>query len=140
MRTRKMKKLMFGCVALVCATILTGCGNSHEKMVKELYAAVQSGDAKKAEKTAMEHFAPGLDDMLKYNKDTKKVFRSISESKESVKTETIKTFEEDGGKASVISAKCDGTTLYFVVGGEKGKDDKILFITTDKSAAMKGVN
>jgi len=130
-----MRRIMLSSLAIVCAMLLSGCGNPHEKMVKGLYAAVQSGDQKKA----MENFAPGLDDMLKYNKNTKKVFRTVSESKEPVKTEIIKTLSENGGKMSIISAKCDGTTLYFVVGGEKGKDDKILFISTDKSAVMKGV-
>ena len=133
------KPIMLG-VALACATLVTGCGNPHEKMVKEMYAVVQSGDRDKADKFCEQNFAPGLEDLLKYNRDTKKVFGAISESKEAVKTEILKTLAEDGGKASIMSAKCDGTTLYFVVGAEKGKDDKIMFITTDKSAALKGGN
>lgn len=133
-----MKKLMTMGLVLACAGFICGCGNPHEKMVKEMYAVVQSGDRDKADKFCEQNFAPGLDDILKYNKDTKKVFRAISESKEAVKTEVLKTHDEDGGKVSIISAKCDGTTLYFVVGAEKGKDDKILFVTADKNAAMKG--
>ena len=130
-----MKKLMFVCVALFCVTVLTGCGKSHEKVVKELYFAVGSGDDDYMRKFAEANFAPGLDDALKYNKDTKMVFKKISESEGFAKTETLKTFKKDGSKFSVISARCDGTTLFFVVGGT---DDKIVLITTDKDEAMNG--
>lgn len=130
-----MKKLMLVCVALVCATVLTGCGKSHEKVVKELYFAVGSGDDDYMRKFVEANFAPGLDDALKYNKDTKRVFKKISESEGFAKTETLKTFKNDGDKFSVISARCEGTTLYFVVGG---KDDKIVLITVDRNEAMSG--
>ena len=54
-----MKKLMFVYIALFCATVLTGCGKSHEKVVKEMYFAVGSGDDEM--KTFAEaNFAPGL--------------------------------------------------------------------------------
>ena len=131
-----MKKLMLlVCVALFCAMALTGCGKSHEKVVKEMYLAVGSGDNDEMRKFAEANFAPGLDEALKDNKGTRKVFKKISESEGFAKTEVLKTFKKDGSKFSIISARCDGTTLYFVVGG---KDDKIVLITTDKDEAMNG--
>jgi len=130
-----MKKLMFVCIALFCVTVLTGCGKSHEKVVKEMYFAVGSGDNDEMRKFAEANFAPGLADALKYNKDTKKVFKRISESEGFAKTEVLKAFKKDGSTFSVISARCDGTTLFFVVGGT---DDKIVLITTDKDEAMNG--
>ncbi len=123
------------CVALVCATVLTGCGNPHEKVVKEMYLAVSSGDNDEMKKFAEANFAPGLEDVLKYNKDTKKVFQKLSESEGFAKTEVLKTFKKDGYKFSVISARCEGTTLYCVVGG---KDDRIVFVTADRNEAMSG--
>ena len=57
------KPIMLG-VALACATLVTGCGNPHEKIVKEMYAVVQSGDRDKADKFCEQNFAPGLGDML----------------------------------------------------------------------------
>ena len=129
-----MKKLMLLVyVALFCAMALTGCGKSHEKVVKEMYLAVGSGDNDEMRKFAEANFAPGLDEALKDNKGTKKVFKKISESEGFAKTEVLKTFKKDGSKFSVISARCDGTTLFFVVGGT---DDKIVLITTDKDEAM----
>ena len=128
-----MKKLMMVCVALVCATVLTGCGNPHEKVVKEMYLAVSSGDNDEMKKFAEANFAPGLEDVLKYNKDTNKVFQKLSESEGFAKTEVLKTFKKDGYKFSVISARCEGTTLYCVVGG---KDGKIVLITTKRDEAM----
>ena len=47
-----MRKLMLSSLAIVCAMLLSGCGNSHEKMVKEMYAAGQSGDREKMNKFA----------------------------------------------------------------------------------------
>ena len=59
-----MKKLMMVCVALVCATILTGCGKSHhEEVVKWMYMSED------LEEFAEKYFAPGLSEALKYNKD-----------------------------------------------------------------------
>ena len=153
-----MKKIMTLSVALVCATIFVGCGKSsdkesgsgqssgssdtaqenvHEKLIKDCYAVIQSGDDEKAKKFGKEKFDPNF---LKraYDEKAEKVFKTVSGSKEIVKTRVLKTFEENGGKASVIEATCAGTTLYFVVGAEKGKDVKILGYTVDKDEAMGG--
>ena len=156
-----MKKFVMLSAALVCATIFVGCGkssdkgsgsgqssgsgdtvqeNAHEKLIKDCYAVIQSGDGEKAKKFGKEKFDPNF---LKRAYDEKaekaeKVIKTVSGSKEIVKTRVLKTFEENGGKASVVEATCAGTTLYFVVGAEKGKDVKILGYTVDKDEAMGG--
>jgi len=159
-----MKVRMMAGFALVCVAVLAGCGksesssggdagNSHERgdsgrgrerMVRELYAVVQSGDREEEKKFAEDNFAPGFGEKLRFQKydgakEVKKAFGKISKCKEVVETQIMKTkAEPGGGEVSVIEAKCDDTTLYFVVGCEKGDADKIMFITTDRNEAMNG--
>ena len=131
------KRMLLSCVALGCAMFMSGCGgNQNEKIVKELYALLQSGSHEKCEAFLQKNSMPGLEDQLKCNRATKRVFGTVSQSKEPVTTTILKTLDEGGGKADIIAAKCDGTTLYFVIGGEKGKDAKILHVTTDESMAL----
>jgi len=160
----KMKVRMVIGLVLACVVMLTGCGksesgsggdsgNSHEridsgrgreKMVQKLYAVIQSGDRDAERKFAEDNFAPGFGEKLRYKeyagaKDVKKTFGKIAKSKETVETKVMKTkTESGGGEVSIIEAKCDDTTLYFVVGCEKGEADKIMFITADRNVAMRG--
>ena len=160
----KMKVRMVIGLVLACVVMLTGCGksesgsggdsgNSHEridsgrgreKMVQKLYAVIQSGDRDAERRFAEDNLAPGFGEKLRYKeyagaKDVKKTFGKIAKSKETVETKVMKTkTESGGGEVSIIEAKCDDTTLYFVVGCEKGDADKIMFITTDRNEAMNG--
>ena len=139
-RNKYMNKLMMTCVALGCALFVAGCGNlhdSHEKMVKDLYVLIQSGNIDKAEAFSEKNFVDGLGEKLRYNRETKKVFGAIIGSKEPVKTEILGTKESDAGTLSLIAAKCYGTTLYFAVGTEKGRDTKIIWISTNKEDAAR---
>lgn len=133
-----MRILIMVGVALVCATVITGCGGGgqHEKIVRELYVALQSGDFGKIDKFAKENFQEGLDDILKENRRLKKNIRAISESNAAVKTKTIKELEDDLAKGAIVEAECDGITLYFMIVNEKGKSDKIAFITDDLSSLI----
>ena len=131
-KERSMKKLLMLGVALACAALVTGCGNPHEKMVRKLYAAIQSGDRERLDQFAEKNFAPGLSDQLKWDKsmkDVKRAFGKVAGSKNPVTVEAVKSVEREGFKGSVVVAKCDGSTLYFVVGAEKGNDDRIRLIT-----------
>ena len=132
-----MRKLIMVAVVLACATVITGCGNPHEKMVNDMYSSLQSGDRDKADKFFKENVDSKLADGLRHNRKTKKVFVALMESKEKepVKTEILNAMNGDAASVSLISGKCDGTTLYFAVGAKRGTDNKILLITTEKEEA-----
>ena len=128
---KKMKKLMMIGVAFVCATVITGCGNPREKMVRELYNVLQSGDTSKMDNFAKENFDGALAEMLRHDRSMKRKFAAISDSKSTVKVRTVTERSDEGGKGALVAAECNGITLYFVVGSEKGKTDKITFVTDD---------
>ena len=147
--------------ALVCATILVGCGDKkesgggsseteaatpqakHEKLVKDLCSIVKT---EKADKFWKENVAQQFQDLCKKRSEKinsseyKKALGAMAKSKESVTTKVIKTFEEKGTvMASAIEATCGDTTLYFVVGkAGKDKPDQILGITSSKEKALAG--
>ncbi len=141
-----MKKLKIIAVALACATILAGCGggNPHEKMVTDFLQILQSNDHKKIDEFAATNFDPSLKEMLEnripeYNefmgfsaKSLKKKFSAISSSKAPIKTRGLKMIEDPEGKCSVVEGVCNGVTLYFFVGGEAGKENRILLILDDE--------
>ena len=146
-----MKKMMNLVAALVCATILVGCGDKkssegassekeassqttspqakHEEIVKGLCSVVQSGKTREeADKFWNENVDSSFQELVKRRKEKenskayKKALGAMAKSKESVKTKVVKTFEEKGVvMASAIEATCADATLYFVV-GKAGKD------------------
>ena len=151
--------------ALVCATILVGCGDKkesgggsseteatppqakHEKLVKDVCSIVKTEkDRKVAEKFWKENVAQQFQDLCEKRSEIinsseyKKAFKAMAKSKESVTTKVIKTFEEKGiVMASAIEATCGDATLYFVVGkAGKDKPDQILGITSSKEKALAG--
>ena len=134
-------------MALSCAVMLVGCGGSqskHEKIVKEVYSIIQTGNNQAADKFWKENVSQQFQDVCsrrpeKINSsEFKKAFGIIAKSKDKVALKVIKSFEKDGiVMASAIEAQCAGTTLYFVVGKEdKDRPDQILGITSDKDMAM----
>ena len=158
-----MKKMMNLVAALVCATILVGCGDkktseggsaekevtpqsTHEKLVKDLFSAAKSGKHEESDKFWNENVDSHFQEQVKRqsakesSKTYKKALGAMVKSKEAVTTKVIKTFDDNGTvMASAIEATCAGTTLYFVV-GKSGKDkpDKILGITSNKEEALSG--
>ena len=146
-----MKKMMNLVAALVCATILVGCGDKksseggsseketssqaaspqakHEEIVKGLFSVGKSGKTREElDKFWNEKVDSSFQELVKRRKEKenssayKKALGAMIKSKESVKTKVIKTFEENGtAMASAIEATCADTTLYFVV-GKTGKD------------------
>lgn len=148
-----MKTLKMVAVALACATILTGCGggSQHEKIVKDFLQILQSSnDHKKIDEFAATNFDPSLKELLENPelavafesmgfsaKNLKKKFSAIKASKAPIKTRGLKVIEDADGKGSVVEAVCNGVTLYFLVGGESGKGDRILFIFDNEDAMEK---
>ena len=132
-----MRKLIMVAVVLACATVITGCGNPHEKMVNDMYSTLQSGDRDKADKFFKEHLDSDLAEELRHNRKTKKVFGALLESKEKepVKTEILNAMKVGAATVSLISAAWDDTMLYFAVGAKRGSGNKILLITTEKEEA-----
>lgn len=128
-----MKKLLIGVAVMAVAMIITGCGSKQESVVKELYSVIQAADRDAADKFAEAHFAATLEKSLNSSEgrnlfgNVKKEFGKIHEAKESPTLKVLKEAEENGVKCVAIEAQCAGTTLYFVVAGEK-----ITMITTKR--------
>jgi hypothetical protein len=122
-----MKKLIIPCIVLLCAIILSGCGNPHTNIVKDFYTALRSGDFGAAEKC----LAPGVNELLRNNRAVKKVFASVRLSK-TEKIEVVKRDKKDGGKISVIKVTVDNdnATLFFVIAEIDGVS-KITYISED---------
>ena len=127
----KMKKLFMSIAMAITALVITGCGRKHESLVKEFYSVLQSKDKTVAEQFAKAHLGEGVEDMLNSREgrellgNVKKEFGKIAESKDSPKLKIVKEYSEGDDKSALIEAQCAGTTLYFVVLGEK-----ITLITT----------
>ena len=120
-----MKKLIMTLAMALSAVVITGCESKQEALVKELYSAVQSADFEVADKFAKEHFEKGVENLLNSREgrevvgNVKAEFGKIHDSKEAPQIKVLKEGEHEGTKFSAIEAKCAGTTLYYVVAGEK---------------------
>ena len=124
-----MKKLIMCCIALTCAAILSECGNPHADIVKEFLTTVQSGDHEKIAKFTKQYFTIGLEEQLRYNKETKKFFKEISIAKKPVETKVVNERKGDGARQTVIRAESNGKFLYIVVLESKALGCKITAVT-----------
>ena len=135
-----MKKLMIIGAAL-CCVMLTGCASKEEKLVEGFYKQLQAGDNDKLDEWAKKNVNKEFFDYAgKSDRKAKKIFAALKGSSTSVKTTVIKELKDGKNTAKVISAECEGTTLYFVVGEIDGKGTQIIGWSTDKARAMQGGN
>ena len=129
-----MKKLIMCCIALTCAAILSGCGNPSVEVVEDFYAALRTDDREKSNEMVQKVVHPYCLEDLKRDRNLKKIFREIADSKEEVIAEVVKEEELQGGrKKSIVRATYNSKTLYFAVCTEED-GRKIVTITEDRFA------
>lgn len=147
-----MKKLIMCCIVLTCAAILSGCGNSSVEAesrspskeavsgnscieaVEDFYAALRTDDREKSNEMFQKVVHPYCLEDLKRDRNLRKIFREIADSKEEVIAEVVKEEELQGGrKKSIVRATCNSKTLYFAVCTEED-GRKIVTITDDRFA------
>ena len=134
-----MKKLMMIGVVLACATLISGCGNSHEKVVNDFYRFL-SVDGETLHEVSSTVVTDGF---FERNEKMRMRFAEFAGRRLIVKTEIIDTFKNSDVNASVIRVtyqRKDGSygrfPDFFVVGSVKGGKDKIMFITREESEAL----
>lgn len=120
-----MRKLIMVVVALVCATVITGCGKSpHEKIVNDFCSVWQSRNANAISEFVKENFIRGeldggrLDGSLEGR--AKEYLERMAESQESIKTKVYRNVSNDKMNVSDITVGVKGKgLLVFRVSGRK---------------------
>lgn len=134
-----MKKLVMLVIAAASAVVLTGCGNSSEKLVKSYIEVLRSDDDTKMEQFCKDHGAEGKievdikDDLLDQMKSPRHKIVTARKMSAYVK--------EASGTVTFVSATItgntlyDGATVYFATVKSEGKNEKIAGASSDERQA-----
>lgn len=134
-----MKKIIAGCLFLISALVLTGCGNPHKDIVAEICAAVRDDNRERSDELAKKFIDfKSVEKGVSRERDRvwKHFFEAIAKGKKQEKISVVKTFKKDGDKVTIIKATIDEgrvPTLFFAVKGNGKEKSKIVSMASDES-------
>ncbi len=134
-----MKKLIAGCLFLMSALVLTGCGNPHKDIVTEICAAVRDDNRERSDELFKKFVdIKSVEKGVSKERDRvwKRFFGTIKEGKKQEKISVVKTLKKDDDKVTIIKATIDEgdtPTLFFAVKGNGKEKSKIVSMATNES-------
>lgn len=127
-----MKRFMMMIAVAMCAAMITGCGNKHVSLAKELGEALCSGDSNKVRAFFEKNVDEGFGEAAKYDRGLKKAAKEFRDANGSVTAQVLWEGEKDGEKGAIVSLTRGDATLYVIVEEGKGKKARIVSVTADK--------